>query len=78
MHQSFDPERSNDADAALRHALARDLNLPEQHAAVTATLTAFASIACERAAQSRTSSQSPATPDTWWLLVAHTRALVAR
>ena len=81
MHQSLEHDCPPDADATLRltlrQALARDLNVSEHHAAVSATLRAFATIG-----HSSIATVKPATPtatiDTWWCIVAHTHALTAK
>lgn len=93
MHQSFDhlPPAETPAGLyqAMRRALARDLNLPERHAAVTATLTALAAVSQQRAAAlsarsrpvrraGKRAAPAAATLDTWWCIVAHAHALTAK
>lgn len=77
MHQKIFPDDLPDAETTalrqrLRHALARDLNLPERDPAVSATMKTFS------VAAAATPDAAGATLDTWWCIVAHTHALVSR
>lgn len=84
MHQSLDHLDSPDAETAalrdrIRRALACDLQLPEQHPAVTATMRTLAAAAEQHAVRVAPAPVAvAATLDTWWCVVAHTRALTAR
>jgi hypothetical protein len=81
MHQSLESDTLSDLETfalrrRLRRALASDLNLPEDHQVVRATLVSFAFVETQRV-----SSAAPApaaTIDTWWCIVAHTHAMTTR
>jgi hypothetical protein len=64
----------------LRRALANDLQLPEKDPAITATMKALALVARQHAstATTRRPVTTHATLDSWWKIVAHTRALSSR
>ena len=83
MHQPIEPEILPEAEVRLRQsvrqALARDLNLPEQHPAVIATLVTLAKLDRVHAAQAApVSANADATLDAWWCVVAHTHALTTK
>ena len=80
MHQPLDDNHHN-TDALrqrMRRALANDLNLPEQHVAVTATLKTFSVTARAQVSVVTTADDATATLDTWWSIVAHTHAIAAK
>ena len=83
MHQPIENEILPAAEArlrqSLRQALARDLNLPEQHPAVIATLVTLSKLDRLHATETAPiSANADATLDAWWCVVAHTHALTAK
>ena len=83
MHQPIEHEILTDAQVGLRQsfrqALARDLNLPEQHPVVIATLVTLWNPDPLHATKiAPISASTETTLDTWWCFVAHTHALTTK
>jgi hypothetical protein len=83
MHQSIEHEITSDAGAGLRQsfrqALARDLNLPEHHPTVVATLATLSNLDRLHATRiAPISANTETTLDAWWCVVAHTHALTTK
>ena len=80
MHQSLDDDHHNTEALRqrMRRALANDLNLPEQHVAVTATLKTISVTARTQVSVFTSAADTTATLDTWWSIVAHTHAIAVK
>ena len=83
MHQPIEHKITSNAEVGLRQsfrqALARDLNLPEQHPAVIATLSTLSNLDRLHATRiAPISASTETTLDAWWCVVAHTQALTTK